>query len=71
MKTSLLEEVRLGGIDWPQYLPIMGAACESPSYKANASLSSASLRFSLFDKSSFWEHVKAKLTRNRNSLHQS
>ena len=44
MKTSLLEEIRLGGVDWPQYIPIMGAACESPSYKVNESR----LKFRLF-----------------------
>ena len=37
MKTSLVEEMWLGGIDGPQYSPMKGAAFESPSYKVKES----------------------------------
>ena len=34
MKASWLEKIRLGGMDWPQYWPILVAAFEPPSYTA-------------------------------------
>ena len=38
MKTSLVEEMMwLGGIEFPQYSPMKGAAFESPSYKVKES----------------------------------
>ena len=37
METSLVKETWLGGIEVPQYSPIMGAVFESPSYKVNES----------------------------------
>ena len=37
MNASLVEEMKLGGVDCPQYLPIIGAVFEFPSYKVNES----------------------------------
>ena len=36
-KTWWLDEMKLGGVDCPQYLPIIGAVFEFPSYKVNES----------------------------------
>ena len=37
MKTSLVELTWLGGMEVPQYSPIIGATFESPLYKVNES----------------------------------
>ena len=44
MKASLDEEMKLGGVVCPQYLPIIGAVFEFPSYKVKES----QLKFTLF-----------------------
>ena len=55
-KALLVDEMKVGGNDWPQYLPIRGAVFELPSYKVKESISIWLNLNYLIRKRFLWQH---------------